>query len=179
MHRIGYAQSETIYSALREAQAPGKDEQLLWCADEEIKMLKKEKRNMERENEALSFMIEEAETVRKEGGSGGWSDFGDDIIEQMMKDDGGERERTAASSRGATPVASFTPATDIREVTKLRIQLRKTEHELEATRVALEYEKEERHQANSKVSSLENDLERRAKEAFFCNKNFTFTPTLQ
>uniref|UniRef100_A0A7I4Z5U7 Stromal interaction molecule 2b n=1 Tax=Haemonchus contortus TaxID=6289 RepID=A0A7I4Z5U7_HAECO len=138
----------------------------LQCADEEIKMLKKEKRNMERENEALSFMIEEAETVRKEesGGSGGWSDFGDDIIEQMMKDDGGERERTAASSRGATPVASFTPATDIREVTKLRIQLRKTEHELEATRVALEYEKEERHQANSKVSSLENDLERRAKE---------------
>uniref|UniRef100_A0A0N4X973 RAB6-interacting golgin n=1 Tax=Haemonchus placei TaxID=6290 RepID=A0A0N4X973_HAEPC len=150
------------------------------CADEEIKMLKKEKRNIERENEALSFMIEEAETVRKEesGGSGGWSDFGDDIIEQMMNDDSDQREKTSASSRGAIPVASFTPAIDIREVTKLRIQLRKTEHELEAIRVALEYEKEERHQAISKLSSLENDLERRAKEAFFCNKNFTFTPTL-
>ncbi|KAK6061553.1 hypothetical protein COOONC_00778 [Cooperia oncophora] len=49
-------------------------------------------------------------------------------------------------------------------LTKLRVQLRKAEHELEIVRVALENEKEERHRADTKLTSLQHALERRTRE---------------
>ncbi|KAK6033740.1 hypothetical protein OSTOST_00041 [Ostertagia ostertagi] len=134
----------------------------LQFANEEIKKLASEKSNMELENATLSSMIEEAERIRKEGsgGSGGWSDFGDDIVEPVDE----ERERTPTSAKVAAPLSTLPPTPDIRELTKIRIQLRKTEHELEAARVALEYEKEERNRADSKLTSLQNELDRRTRE---------------
>ncbi|KAK5967639.1 hypothetical protein GCK32_018224, partial [Trichostrongylus colubriformis] len=134
----------------------------LQSANEEVKKLTSEKSNMELENATLSAMIEEAERIRKEGsgGSGGWSDFGDDIVEPVDE----VRESTTALAKVASPVTALGPVTDVRELTKLRVQLRKTEHELETVRVALENEKEERRRADSKLTSLEADLERRTKE---------------
>lgn len=62
------------------------------------------------------------------GGSGGWSDFGDDIVGEADDD----KEKTPASSTITIPVAPV--AGEVREVAKLRGQLKKVEQELETTR---------------------------------------------
>ncbi|PIO72417.1 hypothetical protein TELCIR_05657 [Teladorsagia circumcincta] len=134
------------------------------CSDEmRRRLLDSEQAHFRAMNELSSarLSLEALEReLRGSGGSGGWSDFGDDIVEPV--DD--EREKTPTSAKVAAPLGTLPPAVDLRELTKLRIQLRKTEHELEAARVALEYEKEERNRADSKLTSLQNELERRTRE---------------
>ncbi|WKY17187.1 hypothetical protein Q1695_001646 [Nippostrongylus brasiliensis] len=134
----------------------------LQSANEEIMKLTVEKSNIELENATLSSMIEEIERNRKEGsgGSGGWSDFGDDIIGDADE----EREKTPASSTISVPVAGPGAVSDVREAAKLRVQLKKSEQELETTRMALDYEKQERSRLQSKLSSTEHELERRIRE---------------
>ncbi|VDO74369.1 unnamed protein product [Heligmosomoides polygyrus] len=130
------------------------------AANEQVRKLSSEKNNLELENATLSSMLEEVERNRKEGsgGSGGWSDFGDDIVGEADDD----KEKTPASSTITIPVAPV--AGEVREVAKLRGQLKKVEQELETTRMALEYEKQERQQLESKLASLEAELERKTKE---------------
>lgn len=132
----------------------------LQAANEQVRKLSSEKNNLELENATLSSMLEEVERNRKEGsgGSGGWSDFGDDIVGEADDD----KEKTPASSTITIPVAPV--AGEVREVAKLRGQLKKVEQELETTRMALEYEKQERQQLESKLASLEAELERKTKE---------------
>ncbi|VDK46944.1 unnamed protein product [Cylicostephanus goldi] len=132
-------------------------------ANNEISKLKTEKSNLELENVTLSGMIEEMDKSRKEGsagesgGSGGWSDFGDDFNEAED-----EKEKTPASSTVTIPVA--VAGSDVREAAKLRAQLKKSQQELDSIRVTLDSEREERRHIESKLKALKAEAEKKTKE---------------
>lgn len=138
----------------------------LQLAHEEIKKLESEKNNFELENTTLSCLIEEMERNRKEGsagesgGSGGWSDFGDDITGEA--EDG--KERASASSTVTIPVVSIASANDIREAARLHVQLKKTEQEFNSIKIALDKEKEERRRLESKLIAVGSELDCKKRE---------------
>ncbi|KAK6762243.1 hypothetical protein RB195_023091 [Necator americanus] len=132
--------------------------------NDEVERLKLLKNSLDLENATLSAMIEEMDKCRREasardsGGSGGWSDFEDDI----PGDADDEKERTPNSSTAKLPV--LVASSDVREIAKLRAQLKRYEQEVETTRSALESEKEERHRMESELRSFKKELEKKAKE---------------
>ncbi|KJH40403.1 hypothetical protein DICVIV_13645 [Dictyocaulus viviparus] len=154
---------ETVLGFKKASDAAVRLKVELQSAHEEIKKLQLEKNNFELENTTLSFMIEEIEKTRKEGsaggGSGGWSDFGDDIIGEFD-----DKERATASSTVTTHVTSLINATDVREAAKLRAQLKKAEQEFDSMKIALNNETEDRRRLEAKSLTLENELERKRRE---------------
>ena len=92
--------------------------------------------------------------ISESGGSGGWSDFGDDMAPEDEEDKPKEKEKEA------TPPSAL----DVRELAKLRAQTKQLEQQLEEMRRDKEKEEDDKKRLDKKIEALTSELKRKEKE---------------
>ena len=94
--------------------------------------------------------------ISESGGSGGWSDFGDDIAPEDEEDKPKGKEK----EKEATPPSAL----DVRELAKLRAQTKQLEQQLEEMKRDKEKEEDDKKRLDKKIEALTSELKRKEKE---------------
>ncbi|PAV56346.1 hypothetical protein WR25_21329 isoform B [Diploscapter pachys] len=128
-----------------------------------VRELEQEKNNLLLEIQQLTSMLAEIDKSKKEdsngesGGSGGWSDFGDDIAPEDEED----KPKVKEKEKEATPPSAL----DVRELAKLRAQTKQLEQQLEEMKRDKEKEEDDKKRLDKKIEALTSELKRKEKEA--------------